>query len=413
LILLRTETFYMWFSPKKLKLEALELRAQILISLHLFGSKLMNRFNLIMKNFYASTSELDGNLEDGCDELHGRSGRNPLNLLRTFILKLKNQICELKMPERVFLGILACLVYSLCSMSMTFTNKAILSVYEFKYPLTLLLFQHTFTLTLVLLARSLGYISFSPKIKWSLVRAWYPVNILFLLMLISNTYAIKVLIVPMVTIFKNLTTTLTAMGDFILFGQPLSPGILASVTLMVASSLVAGYNDLKYDAQGYAWMALNCVVSSGYVLYMRFAMKKTQLNEWALVYYNNVLSIPMLLVWLLLSNEMPEVIYKASSFSNTFYFIMLWSGLSGFFISVSSFWSVRMTSPTTYSMVGSLNKIPLTILGVFIFKDKLKPIGAVSIAIGLAAGGLYSLAKQAIRPVELPRVSSNMLLEAK
>jgi len=73
---------------------------------------------------------------------------------------------------------------------------------------------------------------------------------------------------------------------------------------------------------------------------------------------------------------------------------VFWTGISGFMLSISSFWAVRTTSPTTYSMVGSLNKIPLTILGVLFFETPIKRIGAISIAIGLIAGGLYSIAKQ-------------------
>jgi len=308
-----------------------------------------------------------------------------------FIKKCKTRVGEL--PEKAYFGILSCVVYSICSMSMTFTNKAIFSTYNFQFPLCLLFFQHIFTLVLVISARTLGYISFTP-LKWNLVQSWYPVNLLFILMLISGSYAIKLLSVPMVTIFKNLSTTVITIGDYFLFGQPLSMGILFSVFLMIASSLVAGYNDLAFDANGYTWMGINAVVTAGYVLYMRFAMKKTQLNEWGMVYYNNSLAIPTLLPMLLVSGEMTTVMESLSQYTYNFYGICFWTGISGFLLSISSFWAVRTTSPTTYSMVGSLNKIPLTILGVLFFETPMKLIGGISIAIGLVAGGMYSIAKQ-------------------
>lgn len=400
----------MWPSPTQLTLEALEARAHVLLFLKHIGSK-FKEFDWKTMNFYVSNSDLD-QLENG-----DRQGRiNPILGLRMYISNLKDRLCAIKLPERAIWGTLACVVYSLCSMSQTFTNKAVLSekMFNFNYPMLLLFFQHTFTLTLVLCAKYLGYVQFSTKIKWRIVRSWYPVNILFILMLISGTYALKLLTVPMVTIFKNFTTTMTTMGDFIMFGQSLSYGIVASVTLMVTSSIVAGYYDLKYDAQGYCWQGFNCLVSAGYVLYMRFAMKKTQLNEWGMVYYNNALAIPTLIPLVLLSGEVTAIYNDPVTYSWGFYFMFVWSGISGFLLSVSSFWAVRTTSPSTYSMVGSLNKIPLTILGVIFFAAPLNLIGGSSITIGLIAGGLFSIAKQAaIKPVELPRVSSNMLLEAK
>lgn len=39
----------------------------------------------------------------------------------------------------------------------------------------------------------------------------------------------------MVTIFKNVATTITTVGDYFLYGQLLTPGIMASVLLMVNS----------------------------------------------------------------------------------------------------------------------------------------------------------------------------------
>jgi len=73
--------------------------------------------------------------------------------------------------------------------------------------------------------------------------------------------------------------------------------------------------------------------------------------------------------------------------------LAVFSGVSSVGISFASFWTVRSTSPTTYSVVGSLNKIPLTVLGVVVFKTKLNLLGGVSIMIGLSGGIVYSLVK--------------------
>lgn len=51
---------------------------------------------------------------------------------------------------------------------------------------------------------------------------------------------------------------------------------------------------------GYVWMALNCAVSAAYVLAMRKRIKVTGFKDWDTMFYNNLLTIPVLLVmsWL-------------------------------------------------------------------------------------------------------------------
>lgn len=47
---------------------------------------------------------------------------------------------------------------------------------------------------------------------------------------------------------------------------------------------------------GYFWMLFNCLSSASFVLYMRKRIKLTNFKDFDTVYYNNLLSIPLLLV---------------------------------------------------------------------------------------------------------------------
>jgi GDP-mannose transporter len=76
------------------------------------------------------------------------------------------------------------------------------------------------------------------------------------------------------------------------------------------SSAIAGWTDVADAIQalsyanhvysntmiGYFWMAANCVSSASFVLYMRKRMKMSQFKEFDVAYYNNLLSIPVLLI---------------------------------------------------------------------------------------------------------------------
>jgi len=73
--------------------------------------------------------------------------------------------------------------------------------------------------------------------------------------------------------------------------------------------------------------------------------------------------------------------------------LLVWSGFASFFLSLTSFWAVRVTSPTTYSVVGSLNKIPLAILGYLFFESNMSTLGMLSVGVGLGSAFLYTYAK--------------------
>ncbi len=114
------------------------------------------------------------------------------------------------------------------------------------------------------------------------------------------------------------------------------------------------------------------------------------------MFYNNLLSIPILVVCSILledwSSENLARNFPAET-RNALFTGMIYSGLGAIFISYCSAWCVRVTSSTTYSMVGALNKLPIAVSGL-IFFDAPVTFGSVSaIGIGFVSGLVYAWAK--------------------
>ena len=80
--------------------------------------------------------------------------------------------------------------------------------------------------------------------------------------------------------------------------------------------------------------------------------------------------------------------------SNTFLAVAALSCGIGFSISYAALWFLSTTTPTTYSLVGSLNKIPVAVVGILIFNAPTTPANIASITVGLLAGVLFVRAKQ-------------------
>lgn len=297
------------------------------------------------------------------------------------------------------------LSYCFASILMTLTNKFVLSAYSFNLNFFLLAVQGIVCIAVIGSLKSFGVITYREFNKGE-AKKWFPIAVLLVGMIYTGSKAIQYLSVPVYTIFKNLTIILIAYGEVLWFGGRVTSMALGSFGLMVLSSIVALYGD-KSDAAaseisanlntGYFWMLVNCISSASFVLVMRKRIKLTNFKDYDTMYYNNILSIPLLLVCSFIfedwSAENIEVNFPADSRFATIS-AMIISGGSAVGISYTSAWCVRVTSSTTYSMVGALNKLPIALSGLILFPAAVNFFSVSSIFIGFGAGLVYSVAKQ-------------------
>lgn len=114
------------------------------------------------------------------------------------------------------------------------------------------------------------------------------------------------------------------------------------------------------------------------------------------MFYNNLLTIPVLVVGSILvedwSSENLARNFPEES-RNSLILGMIYSGLAAIFISYCSAWCIRVTSSTTYSMVGALNKLPIAVSGLVFFNAPIT-FGSVSaIFVGFVSGIVYTWGK--------------------
>ena len=135
------------------------------------------------------------------------------------------------------------------------------------------------------------------------------------------------------------------------------------------------------------------------------------------MFYNNLLSIPVLIVFTLLVEDWSSANLARNfpeSNRNGVFFAMVLSGLSSVFISYTSAWCMRVTSSTTYSMVGALNKLPIALSGLVFFDAPVTIPSVSAIIVGFVSGIVYTLAKikQNAKPKTGLLPSSNPLISA-
>ncbi|KAI4271141.1 MAG: hypothetical protein LQ337_006214 [Flavoplaca oasis] len=306
-------------------------------------------------------------------------------------------------------------VLSYCGSSilMTVTNKYVLSGFGFNLNFFLLAVQSVVCVVAIQMCKSSGIITYR-DFNTDEARKWFPVSLLLIGTIYTSTKALQFLSIPVYTIFKNLTIILIAYGEVLWFGGSVTGMALFSFGLMVLSSVIAAWADIQHALQsyghseteasakvstlnaGYMWMMFNCLCSAAYVLGMRKRIKLTNFKDFDTMFYNNVLSIPILLVSSLLlenwSSANIDINFPPLQ-KNRIILAMIFSGLSSVFISYTSAWCVRVTSSTTYSMVGALNKLPIALSGLIFFDAPITIPSVSAIAVGFVSGIVYSLAK--------------------
>ncbi|XP_062214100.1 GDP-mannose transporter GONST1-like isoform X6 [Phragmites australis] len=289
--------------------------------------------------------------------------------------------------------------YCIASCSMILLNKVVLSSYNFSAGISLMLYQNLISVV-ILLALELFRVISTEKLTWKLIKVWIPVNLIFIGMLVSGMYSLRYINVAMVTILKNMTNIITAIGEVYIFKKGQNKKVWAALCLMIVSAVCGGITDISFHLVGYTWQILNCFLTAGYSLTLRRLMdtakqstKSGSLNEVSMVLLNNAISIPFALILIVVFNEW-EYVYQAEVIREPMFWVVATaSGLLGLAISFSSVWFLHQTGPTTYSLVGSLNKIPISVAGILLFNVPVSVENFFSVVFGLFAGIFFAKAK--------------------
>ncbi|GIC86430.1 GDP-mannose transporter into the lumen of the Golgi [Aspergillus udagawae] len=309
----------------------------------------------------------------------------------------------------------AVLAYCLSSISMTLVNKYVVSGASWNLSFLYLAMQSFIGTVAILACKKTGLIQNLALFDLKKAQTWLPISLLLVGMIYTGNKALQFLSVPVYTIFKNLTIIVIAYGEVLMVGGGVKPLALLSFGLMVLSSVVAAWADIQNATTatvgassdstaaalsalnaGYAWMGTNVIFSASYALGMRRVIKKTNFDNWDVMFYNNLLSIPILLLASVLAEDWSSENLQRNfpaELRQSLFIGILYSGVAAVFISYCTAWCVRATSSTTYAMVGALNKLPLAVAGIVFFAAPVT-FGSVSaIVLGFISGLVYARAK--------------------
>jgi GDP-mannose transporter len=310
---------------------------------------------------------------------------NSLKLMKRFRLDFG---CLSKKSD----ALLSCLLYAMSSVMLTLCNKYLFSSQSFDYPWCSLGFQMLTSALFVLFLGNLRLIDFSGFDKELFIRLIIP-NLGFVGFLFSGSRSLRYVRIPMLSVLKSLAPVGIAVFESLYYRQKLSICMLTSFIMMLIGNIIAGYNDITFSFWGYVWAVLNIFCNIIYVVATRvFMPKEKKYSSWSKVYHNSILSLFWMAILSFLYGEWSHFGSNFISSSTTFKLSFVMSGILGIGISAASFYCIASTSGTTFSFVGSVNKVPVIILGWLLFDTEISLGSWVGVVIGLFASFLFTYA---------------------
>lgn len=289
-------------------------------------------------------------------------------------------------------SLLACTFYAFTSISITFANKAVLAPYEFTSPNIMTLVQMLFSLFFLVTMKAFRLIDY-PSINWQTSVHTSPLSISFCGMVVTGLAALKYLNIPMYNSLRRITTLLTMIGESYLLNVRSSTPVQLSVWLMMFGALIASVYDFDFSMIGYILVALNCVFTAAYLLSIA-KLGKQGLNTFGLMYYNNLQSIPFVLVLCYFNCDFDELATYKYRWDTGFWICFLFQSALAFLLNYSIFLCTNINSALATSVTGQIKNVATTAVGYFTFKDvTYDPFNVFGLIVGVVASAWYSWLK--------------------
>lgn len=315
-------------------------------------------------------------------------------------------------------------IYFFLSSIMVFGNKYLINEWGFNYPVALISIQSILTLvSLYLISKYTSFIKIelfsianSDKLYYQFLTALF-----YSLHSITALTALSGLNIPIYATFKRCGPLVNLILSYIMFQKKsadkeatdIQKKINLSIFFMTIGAITAGFGHLKFDPHSYFYCGLSVIFQA---LYLSFIQKcgETEKNSMQTFYYSNILSIPMLLVGFLFTNEIGDLqVYHTKYDVTGFGFLTAFGAVlvCGSCLCFTQFWCTSENTALTTSVIGVLKSFIQTTVGFFLFNasKEIGLVGFIGIFINLTFGVFYTYLKYIEKVTIKKQNSSNNL----
>lgn len=299
-------------------------------------------------------------------------------------------------------------VYWIVSISMVFLNKQLLSGKSINLdaPLFVTIFQCVCSCSICIIA---GIASKKNKrlaqwiplkidtVNLATLVSVLPLSLMFVCMITFNNLCLKYVGVAFYFVGRSLTTVFNVVLTYIVLGQKTStPAIICCLVIIFGFFLGV---DQEGDSGSLSILGvIYGVLASLFVSLSAIHTKKTLTfvdnSVWLLSFYNNVNSIILLFILVIITGEVSVVASFDKLSDTSFWILMTTSGVFGFAIGFVTALQIRVTTPLTHNISGTAKACAQTVLAVVWFQENKTVLWWFSNFLVMMASAAYARVKQ-------------------
>lgn len=290
--------------------------------------------------------------------------------------------------------ILAIIGYSLCSSTMLLANKVAIS--HLPLPGFISCFQIVSSIVIIF-ALKLGGVKVD-GFEWDKVKAYGIYIVAFVGSIYANMRALSYSNVETVIVFRACSPIAVTIIEYLFMDRALLT-LRSGISLFVVAfgAIIYCLSDSQFNVNGiesYSWVSLYFVMITIEMTYGKLLTSSVKMDTvWGPVLYCNMLGAPPMIALSWLSGEFETSVYdKLAAMSLSGWLVLLFSCITGTLIGYMSWLCRGMTSATTFTLVGVVNKFLTVLLNVVIWDKHSSAQGLVAVCMCLLAGMFYQQA---------------------
>lgn len=278
--------------------------------------------------------------------------------------------------------------YSLCNSQLLIINKITLAYVP--APCFLLFCQLLASGVAVRVLAELRVLV-ADRLEMEKAKGFLIVVFTFVTTLFANMKSIQLAPVDTFICLRSTTPLILAVLDYLFLGRDLPSAKSFGSLIGIAMGVLLYVNiDSNFSVQAYLWIVVWYVVSIFEIIYVKHLVSSIAMTTWGQTYYQNILSVPFLLMMFVLLGE-KQVLENTEWTFGAVFFILL-SCVAGLGMSFLSFHLRDMISATSFAIVGNMCKVATILVNTFIWDQHSSPTGILSLFICLGSGAMYSQA---------------------
>lgn len=292
----------------------------------------------------------------------------------------------------------AILCYSICSCTMLLVNKLVMHFLH--YPSIVSLIQFITAIQFVYILKLAGWTI--DNLEWKKLKPYTIYCISFACGCYANMRVLSSSNVETVVVFRASTPLAVSFCDYFFLQRDL-PNLRSLLSLLSILGGAIGYvlTDSQFVLNGpgvYTWAFVYYISLVFSMVYGKKLISSVKLvsRVWGSVLYTQILSLPVLLTFAVVNREQETFLIALLDLESTGAMFLALSCVVGFGISYSGWWCRDVTSATTYTLIGVLNKLATVTVNVLIWDQHASWTGVCALIICLLGGAFYQQAPSRI-----------------